>query len=733
MNEKPQKQEIQPTINLQYYQPPQKPKDQKPFDVTPYLPIYNQGIVNPPQFGNAYGAIPYPLPPLIKNIQINTNGPTDDHQRLFIINEDVLPTNSFNPNSTSLGERINMYQFVRSSIFNNTDGEDISLDGKGSKSLLSFIKFGELNPYNTFRYSANPYKGLPNDFLLYRSCYPIRFSRGNGSVICAKDSTAINVRIYKLSEGSYLVNRLDPKSFYIFDEWREIAFYEYIREFILKKKMCPNFPILYGFFIAEYTGIDFDSIVKIKNNKEYKGKENKFFIRVETDREKLIRLKKEQIEGCVVVEAGSTNSNMRLKTQANKIVEINPKAYLGKTVVLLTESPTYNLFGWASKTYTKTGNVKEMINRGVHTDNEWLNILFQLMIALHVMYTQKIYIKNFSIEHNVFIKDIPLKPNTTNYWKYTVQGIDYYLPNMGYLLMIDTPFRDRSDLDSNTFMTFGEAADEIRNNKTKQKELDRKHKEEVKRTQQLLKGIDPDDIGDVYKKENEKLFDIDLEDVIIPDNNDTIETAFDLSYLEDITKHKLFGNFIKSQSEDIDFYNNIYDMYISALDSNIFGKNFIETGGCPPSNTIKNILNQLNKDFKDCKLSLATGAPVVPDIPYCLLLYMTKYLNNRIGTYLLKDTEISNIRRNTAEQFQLGQIAVIEESADQFKFVLFYSTSDDCHYIYTKNNPTDTDVIYLQVPLTSLHHYAKSEPIQQNVKQEGGSLKDDDLIETYII
>ena len=90
----------------------------------------------------------------------------------------------------------------------------------------------DLNPYNSHRFSLNPYKGLPKGFLLYRSCYPIRRDeRQDTNVICAPESTGINVRIYKLTEGAYLVNKLSNILDYTdFDEWREISFYEFIRE-----------------------------------------------------------------------------------------------------------------------------------------------------------------------------------------------------------------------------------------------------------------------------------------------------------------------------------------------------------------------------------------------------------------------------------------------------------------------------------------------------------------------
>ena len=440
MSEKGEKPPLQPTINFQYYQPP-KPRDgPRPLDPNMFMPIYPQGLAYPPQFNYPYGGggPQMGFPPIIKNVQINTEGPSGHHERLFIVNEDVMPTKSIVLSLTTIGERLTTYQFIRSSIFNNIDGSDIGLDGKSPNSLLSFIKFGELNPYNSYKLSNNPYKGLPNDFLIYSSCYPIRHQESFGGISCAKDSTGVNIRIYKLSEGSFLINRLNPALYSKFDEWREVAFYEFIREYIIKRKVCPHFPTLYGYFIAEKTGIDFTKIAMIKNSSILQtAEEPQYHFRPEENNECVTR---ETVAGGKIV--NMTDIKIQYLNKNKQILEINPNAYLGKTLVLLTESPTYNILGWATKTYHLGGNVKHMVNRGVHTEKEWMNVLFQMMIGLCVMQINKIFIKDFKLENNVFIKDLTLRGPISNYWKYKINDIDFYLPNLGYLVMIDTNYRN---------------------------------------------------------------------------------------------------------------------------------------------------------------------------------------------------------------------------------------------------------------------------------------------------
>jgi hypothetical protein len=422
----PPKPAAPPTISFQYNQPHPPPKP-KPMDVAPYMPIYSNPY--PTQMYNQQMGYPYgypsqfTLPPVIKNTYINTEGPSGDHERIFHVYEDSLLPKSGISTFSTLGERIHMFQFVRSSIFDGSDGNDISLSGKSENSLLSFIKFAELNPYNTYRFSANVYRGLPDGFLMYRSCYPIRHQETTSSVVCAKDSTAINVRIYKMLEGSYLVNRINPADYYVYDEWREVAFYEYIREYIIKKKVCPHFVLLYGYFISEKANIDFTKISLLRNGPNATSQPAETQYKVTAD---LVTINK-QLVPC---------------DGPQKTIEANPNAYLGKALVLLTESPTYGIFGWASKTYQVRGTVKEMVNRGIHSDKEWTNVIFQIIVALYAMQLNKIFIRNFSLENNVYIKDLTLKGSVTEYWKYKIHGMDFYLPNLGYVVMIDTNYKD---------------------------------------------------------------------------------------------------------------------------------------------------------------------------------------------------------------------------------------------------------------------------------------------------
>lgn len=687
MREKGPPKQITPTFSLDYFHPPppKKPTDgTKPFNVMPYLNYISPDIPSTMGYGG-YQA-PYMqqyTPPIINNsYTIQADGVTGEHQQISMIYEDVLPSRKFTPSYTTLGERIDDYHFIRSTIFNNSDGNDINLHGGGERSIMSHIKIdiGDINPYNAYKLSSNPYRGMPYGFLIYRSCYPIRHNEKSGRIDCAKNSTAVNIRLYKMLEGSFLANRLHSQPFFDYDEWREVAFYENIREKILKKKVSPNFINMYGYFISEKSMIDYD---KINLDDKPKPEEPEYIIKPEGtslnngnrrrvlddhDREILAnplahRLDSydvnlfadyganpesfyEQKEIREVKDESPTQVHSITTAGGNrKIIEVNPKAYLGKSLVILTESPTYSICGWASRIYHSEGRINEMIGRGFHNERDWMNVLFQLMSALYVMQLNGIIIDKFDLAKNVFIKDLSFRGQSTDYWKYKVNGIDYYIPNLGYLVMIDSNFRDLEDNEQSKFVQ-----------------------------------------KDKYYKLNGELY------------NEAISNS--------------------------DKKERIFKMFRDTFSSNNFGKEFERYGGVPPPPEVKDILNKIMSE---------SAKDIQKDIEPYISKYMRRYIHNRVGTYL-KESEVSNGRKKVAGVFKKGDILINQDSNGVDRFVLL---SKEAHNgqasIITKDKFDDKDYVEIIVPAHDLIHYTKTEPIQQNYKPNEENLTEEGLLETYII
>jgi len=421
----------QPMINFQYYEPKQqmmgRPMGPEPANFLATQQMYGNSMMVPMQA---------PVLAIDKSYKINVGsiGPNINHAKMYRVYEDALPPKLMNSTLKTLNERISIYDFIKATIFSGSDGENIGMDeyAKG-KSLVNYVKYDELNPYNTYKYSDNKYKGMPKNFMLYRSCYPIRQGSGNTSM-CAPNSLSVNIRIYRITNGSYEISKTHT-NFYDYDEWNEVAYYEFIREKIMKKYVCPNFVNMYGYFISDDCRIKFDDINLAMNNKNALVKEPEY-----------IDAKPEDI-GQLVIPRGTVGQpqqqNQQNQQKQVKTLIQNPKAYTGKALIILTESPTYNLFNWASKTYHRLdkGDVRRMVNSGVHDEKVWFSVLFQLMAALYVMQINGIYLDNFDMANNVFIKDISHE-SVTKFWKYKIDDIDYYIPNNGFVVMINSNFKD---------------------------------------------------------------------------------------------------------------------------------------------------------------------------------------------------------------------------------------------------------------------------------------------------
>lgn len=451
----------QPLVNLQVYQPAKPKEPMKTAQPTLFYPPTVPTPFAPPQYqlpGFMMGTgLSRPVQvPIVNTYNIN-NGPTVDHGKLNMVYEDILPLNQLSGNISTLSERLNIHNFIRSMMFSKGDGQNVGLEGQNEDTLLSHLKLMDLNPYNTYKFANNPYKGLPTGFLIYKSCYPIKHDPVATTVICSRNSIGANIRIYKLTEGSYSANSQNGGNINEFNEWREKSYYEYVRKHILEEKQSPNFVIYYGYYISHSSNIDFDRIAQIRG------------ITTQSQPEYIVSNSSVSVSATVPPVPGlntqPTRSRQAVASSGPAVPDfmnsfpqyrrptlnalpngselvVNPEAYTGKAIVAMTEAPNYNLLGWASKTYQMDGNIKRQITTGFHLNKVWFSIIFQMTVAMYGLQIHQIVFNNFSVENNIYIKEITKSGVATQYWKYKIDGIDYYIPNYGYILLVDTNYSD---------------------------------------------------------------------------------------------------------------------------------------------------------------------------------------------------------------------------------------------------------------------------------------------------
>ncbi len=400
-----------------------------------FIPIDNQ-ITYPPAFvpdmANyfPFNGVPLNKPnelPLQKIYNINLGAPGHKHSVLNQIYQDVLPGEPNIYTMNNVYERMQIMNLLRNSMIKHHDGEDMTLQA-GPKSILEYIRVLEFNPYSLGR---NRYKTIPINFLLYNGAYPIRYNTDTRAIEIAKQAMGVNIRIYMLSKGALNCNSDPALDCHNFDVWRELSYYKYVKETILQQKISPNFISMILYKLDRISKINYKELEDvIKTHVEY----DIILRNLNNYKEinKFLTFKNDELKKLLGGQSALSKTSIPIDASADSKVSL----------IALTEAPTFNLIEWASPTYEKSGVLSKQITTGFHTTDVWRSVLFQLVSAMAVLQEKKILFRNFSIENNVFIKDLFKDPNNTGHWVYIVNNIEMYVPNFGNLVVIDSRFAD---------------------------------------------------------------------------------------------------------------------------------------------------------------------------------------------------------------------------------------------------------------------------------------------------
>ena len=422
---------------------------------------------------------PLIIPNVINNYTIGTANPLQDPQQMNTIYENMLPKTLSISRMNNLTDRNIIATHVKSNILNNYD-EEVIMFKKGPNCIFNKLKTTTFNPYTyiTDGQNNNPFKTIPENFLLYQSCYPILYDSIEGSK-CKSNGTGLNMRIYRLNKGETFKNK-QPHIKFNSNVFREMITYQQIKDNILDKKICPNFVLLYGYVICKESGLNFDSF-NVKKHLDITDERYKRYLLSNADViEELKRYKKtHNIHSSTIIKDILTiiNNNEQYKEDFDKALD-NPsdgrakemiqmifrglpyfedimkendvpleevESYYGDDLLMaLTESPTYSILKWIEKVYENTFKSKIMKFDGMHTLKEWQSVLIQILCAYHCLVKEKIYIPNFTLRDNVYIKELNTDQAVTKYWIYNINGVKHYVPNMGYLVLIDSSFKNKS-------------------------------------------------------------------------------------------------------------------------------------------------------------------------------------------------------------------------------------------------------------------------------------------------
>ena len=413
-------------INIYPTKPAKAPKPEDIFsNQSLYLP-FGVSNFNPggfPKFHDPYGpklndqyykmggehAMPIGF---IKNYNIFTDNIRDYQTKVLpILYEDSIPMRGANHTYKTLYERKFLYEYVKSNLVSYDEGEEGCMNSNNGINLLRQLKRLSYNPVNYNILYTNPLQGLEPGVRLYRSCYPITTDRKK-ITICSKGSIGLHIKFY--NKDYYDEQKKNKNLLNTFYEV-EKQFYLKIRDEIILKNICPNFILMYTYYNCNNC------------NEPFK----------ELDKKKI----KQPMQ-----------NDFTLNMNPYKILKkkVNSKQKLKKCMIILTESPNLNILQWMENTRTYGVNKRSQSQYGHHTDTEWKSFYIQLFAAIYTLQQKEICIKNFDYD-NIMIKILNDK---NGYWIYNIGGIEYYVPNCGFIVVIDCGFKSSIDNNPDNHISF---------------------------------------------------------------------------------------------------------------------------------------------------------------------------------------------------------------------------------------------------------------------------------------
>jgi hypothetical protein len=680
-------------LEQKLYDTSQKPSSSKTQMPPAYIPLHDVD-------GIPHNLLPYTKmisqPPLQKVYNISLSSPFVNHTSISNVYEDTLPGEIRALSSTTISDRCQIITFLRNSLLHKQDGETMNVTG-GDNSLLSYIKLLDVNPYTKYQY-----KSLPNDFLLYSAAYPIRFDTKTQTIKLSKNAMGINIRIYMMSIGDLLIDTISNEiKRHHFDLWRELDYYEWTKQ-IINKKVSPNFisPILYK--------IDDESYINWEQLKELKDT-NGGRVMIQGANNTLNNKHKVSDQESYLPSLQSMyNYNKHNRLNNAKIItngKLDITQNSGQSLILLTEAPTYSLENWFTPQYETYGSIKKMTSTGHHSDAIWKSILFQLIYAMAVLQNSKIYITHFSL-NNIYIKDVNINQNSTGSWIYKVDGIDYYIPNYGFVLLIDTTYTDiiRDDIPTDI----------------------KKHSPSLPLNTPLSPIIAAAYSAGIETlklkgKENHTITKI-VEAAYNAAGNKTQLPSQLISLNTDSNFYKIYGEIYKETDKvsqtlcDTLINGSIIETLIFNQFKDIINPNSFTNKSTIPSN-ISDLINRINTNANSSK-----------NIQSLIPLFFGEYLHNRIGTPLLK-SERENIPLYSNFYFRKGELIIWQFRDDEYKWVIYKKENTTIspfhHTIITDNKGT-----LANVHKTTLFIYPLSEQI---LPSSTGTMKYDEthIFETY--
>jgi hypothetical protein len=373
-----------------------QPVHSNPYFANPAIPIGVPGqmVYDPMQQG------PFYKPQISNTYNVHVGELFGNVSGVAQIYEDILPKKNINTSFIKISERLILYDYMRSIFTQDGLGSDIhvgtnkyNVHVKGVADMLARVKFEQITPYRDYTNPIDTRLFISNVKITMRACHPIMYDSRDNKVMCSDNSTSIMITLIPEREtgnNNFVQNH--------------VQFRIFVTDTFIKQQICPHFVITYAIYSIN-GGTDFNELYKKKFG---------------------------------------THPDPKFKQNA---------------VIVLSEAPTFSLRMWHTHHYGRENNhVLKMIYNGSHSLNVWKSVIFQIMVAIYTMDIYRISLTEiptsahdqvvttdvvtWNSADSVYIKKTSGSDHTTtdqmiSCWKYIVNDIEYYVPNYGYVVMID--------------------------------------------------------------------------------------------------------------------------------------------------------------------------------------------------------------------------------------------------------------------------------------------------------
>ena len=339
-----------------------------------------------------------------------------------------------------------------------------------------------------------------------------------------------------------------------------------------------------------------------------------------------------------------------------------------KMLILITEAPTVSLMDWCTRVYNTDDRlettIKKMISTGYYNDDIWMNVIFQIMIIIKILYDHDLLVNFHDTDPrniSLFIKEQP--QGVTNYprgfYKFVVDGVPYFLPNYGFIVIFDplsvseNPIK-LEEKGSSITVSEGKIEQEGGNLYGPAAQIYGAKPQITKMIYEDPVFINPTPLFPIFNHPQPKYHSEHYKQLIINELSKIPNSEINTNDAFFIYSKKLYGDIFK-ENEKVKVYNKMIDKFLGF--EWMFSTDFSLAGGIKFSNKIKDLCSHLREDLQINNTDDTRNLPLNElnkDPKDAILKHFKTYLHEKIGSNIAYPEKVLKDPPNY--NFEDGQI-----------------------------------------------------------------------------